>query len=717
MLDSPDQRIGNYRLLRLLGEGGFAKVYLGEHIYLGTRAAIKLLQTARTDDNNENFLLEARTIAHLVHPHIVRVLDFGIENRTPFLVMDYAPGGTIRALHPKNTRLPLDVVSSYLRQVADALQYAHQQKIVHRDVKPENILLGARQEVMLSDFGIALVVHTSVYQNTQDTTGTISYMAPEHIQGKPRFASDQYALGVVVYEWLCGTRPFHGSFTELCTQHLYAPPPSLHERVRALPSAVEQVVFTALAKDPGARYNNVGDFATAFEQACYETNTGRTKAVSPPYTTSSTGTLPVKSQQPTYKVAPTQDSAPFRTTILPPQRTLPPTVKVPTRQQTSEPYAVVYPPAPQARNKAPKQNRSPQLSSARQRGISRRGVLIGFVGLAGLGLAGFLAENYYHSQLNEAYTYSIPNSSVHISSVAWSPNSRQVAVTGSDTMVHIWNIGGWGAAAKAPAQPILSYNTGYSDLNGKPDSYSVAWSPDGKHIVSAIGSLVQMWDATKKGAALLAYQSSGPTRSATWSPNSKYVAAAEDQVHVWDASNGHDVFVYTKHTLFIRYAAWSPNGMRIASVSDDSTVQIWDAFSGNNVVTIEVGSGCPQLAWSPDSKNIVIAAGELIRMCNAVEGGDPTYLSSNDITATVSSVTWSPDGKHIAAGYSDKMVQVWQLDYTDQGTIRTNHGYDSIYAGSSSGAVEQVAWSPDGKYIASCGDDGGVHIWSIRPPL
>lgn len=265
-------------------------MYLGEHIYLGTRAAIKLLQTTRVNGDDQQSLLEARTIAHLVHPHIVRVLEFGIENKIPFLVMDYAPGGTLRTLHPKGTRLSLDVVCSYVRQVADALQYAHQQKIIHRDVKPENILLGARQEVMLSDFGIALIVQTSVYQSTQDVTGTISYMTPEHIQGKPRFASDQYALGIVAYEWLCGTRPFHGSFTELCAQHLYAQPPSLRERVPELPSAVEQVVFTALAKEPGARYRTVQEFVVAFEQACRSATSGHIKTVISPCIAASTNT-------------------------------------------------------------------------------------------------------------------------------------------------------------------------------------------------------------------------------------------------------------------------------------------------------------------------------------------------------------------------------------------------------------------------------------------
>src|SRR6266568_8325798 len=110
MADRSGQQLGNYRLIRLLGKGGFAEVYQGEHIYLKTPAAIKVLHTQLTSEDMAGFLNEARTIAHLVHPHIVRVTDFGIEGDTPFLVMDYAPNGTLRQRHPKGTQLPLSLI-------------------------------------------------------------------------------------------------------------------------------------------------------------------------------------------------------------------------------------------------------------------------------------------------------------------------------------------------------------------------------------------------------------------------------------------------------------------------------------------------------------------------------------------------------------------------------------------------------------------------------
>jgi len=159
------QQLGNYRLTRLLGRGGFADVYLAEHIHLGTQVAVKVLSMRLTSDGVEPFRNEARMLAHLVHPHLVRVLNFGIEDNTPYLVMAFAPNGTLRQYHPKGTRLPLVTIISYVKQVAEALQYAHERKLIHRDIKPENMLLGEKKQVLLSDFGIALVAQSTHYND------------------------------------------------------------------------------------------------------------------------------------------------------------------------------------------------------------------------------------------------------------------------------------------------------------------------------------------------------------------------------------------------------------------------------------------------------------------------------------------------------------------------------------------------------------------------
>jgi peptide/nickel transport system substrate-binding protein len=269
MVDRVGQQLGNYRLVKMLGQGGYAEVYLGQHVRLNKQAAIKVLHEHLSEQEAEHFQQEAHIISTLVHPGIVNVFDFDVQGGVPFLVIDYAPNGSLRQRYPRGSLVPLPVIVSVVKQVGDALQYAHEQKFIHRDVKPENMLLGRRQEVLLSDFGIATIVHntSSLNVDAQGTSGTLAYMAPEQIEGHPRAASDQYALGIVVYEWLCGERPFEGSVSELIAQQVSMPPLPLHERMPAIPAEVEQVVLRALAKDPKARFASVQDFATALEQA------------------------------------------------------------------------------------------------------------------------------------------------------------------------------------------------------------------------------------------------------------------------------------------------------------------------------------------------------------------------------------------------------------------------------------------------------------------
>jgi tetratricopeptide (TPR) repeat protein len=147
------------------------------------------------------------------------------------------------------------------------LQHAHDLKLIHRDVKPDNILSGPNGQVWLSDFGIVSIAHSSRSLNMQDGGGTIHYMAPEQILGKPRLASDQYALGIIAYEWICGSRPFNGTAIEIAMQHSQAQPPLLGEQVPSLAPAIEHVVLRALAKDPKDRFASVREFAEALAAA------------------------------------------------------------------------------------------------------------------------------------------------------------------------------------------------------------------------------------------------------------------------------------------------------------------------------------------------------------------------------------------------------------------------------------------------------------------
>jgi serine/threonine protein kinase len=268
------QRFGNYTLRRLIGRGGFAEVYLGEHRYLKTPAAVKILTTPLTQGEIAQFRNEARLMMSLEHPHILRVFDFGMQDHVPFLVTAYAAGGSLRDRYPRGSRLALPDIVLLVQQVADALQYLHDHKLIHRDVKPENLLLTRDNTVVLSDFGIAVVAHSERSLRQQGVGGTGVYMAPEVFAGKPRLASDQYALGIVVYEWLTGAPPFRGSLAQLAYRHASTPPPPLRAQ-RAVSPQVEQVVFKALAKAPFDRFSSVQEFAHALEEASRTAKTHR----------------------------------------------------------------------------------------------------------------------------------------------------------------------------------------------------------------------------------------------------------------------------------------------------------------------------------------------------------------------------------------------------------------------------------------------------------
>src|SRR5436305_7039211 len=276
------EQFGNYRLATLIGKGGYADVYLAENVNVNTlQYAIKILQGAGLQDyNQEEFLFEARTIASLqqLSSHIVQITDVGIqvdrqqgkERYIPYIVMEYAAGGTLRNRYHYGNSVPLERIVLYVNQVAEALQCAHERArpIIHRDIKPENMLLRSEDHVLLSDFGISISGRTGSQNITlpeEEVLGTAAYIAPERLSGNTRRASDQYSLGIVVYEWICGLRPFDGTNTEICKKQIRMPPPPLYPDFPHVTEDLWAVVARALAKNPEGRYPTVADFARALE--------------------------------------------------------------------------------------------------------------------------------------------------------------------------------------------------------------------------------------------------------------------------------------------------------------------------------------------------------------------------------------------------------------------------------------------------------------------
>lgn len=263
----PGQYIGNCRVLRLLGQGRFSEVYLGEYPGLIDPVAVKLLHAWTGEREVQRFLTQAAMLSKLDHPHIIHIYDFGLtEDDVPYLVVNYAPHGTLRQRFPRGTRLQPVELLHYIKQGADALQYVHEHQLVHRDVKPQNMLLGTQNDIILNDFGTTIVSY-SLIPNAVDFEGTVLYAAPEQLEGRSLRSSDQYALAVVAHELLSGSWPFVGTFEEVARQHLFERPPMLREKGIEVPLVVEEVLQRALAKDPSERFPCIQDFATALDEA------------------------------------------------------------------------------------------------------------------------------------------------------------------------------------------------------------------------------------------------------------------------------------------------------------------------------------------------------------------------------------------------------------------------------------------------------------------
>ena len=698
MTNRISQQLGNYQLVRHLGRGAFSDVYLGIHVHLKTPAAIKILHTELTSSDVEKFRTEARTIARLEHPHIVRVIDFGIEDHTPFLVMSFAPNGTLRQRYPKGTILSLATIISYVTQIAGALQYAHNQKFIHRDIKPENILLGRQNEVLLSDFGFVLIAQSSISQSTKEMAGTIPYMAPEQFHGKPRFASDQYSLGIVVYEWLTGDRPFQGSVLEITTQHMIKLPPPICIKNPAISPEVEEVLLTALAKEPQQRFATVQAFANALQQA--------SNLVSP-IASASTISFAEASELPDIR---------------------------------TQPISVAMPPAVLTHNTPPpfetgtfedsywniKSSNNQQMTSVpvasitlSQRRISRRAVLFGLVGVAvgstvsnGIWLAksaGLLGGGSSTSLPPGTTLFTYTGHKGPVLTAAWSPDGYRIASGGFDTTIRVWGaFAGW---------PSFTY------AKHKNDVWSVAWSPDGKYIASAGGSYdktVRVWDAATGNPISIFDDYTDGVNSVVWSPNGKLIASGsyDKLIQVRDPFNQTPTLTLSGHTDAVKSVAWSPDGKYIASGSFDQTVKVWDAITGNFIYNLPHNNYVKSLAWSHDSKYIASSTGDtstggsgehLVYIWDAIKRQlHSKYSGHNDGVATVA---WSSDGNRIASaggniktGDGDTSVQVW---YAFSGKkILTYSGHHQM--------VNAVAWSPEGSYIASASRDMTVQVWKVE---
>ncbi len=273
MPDFTGQSIGRYHVIEPLGQGGMATVYRAYDTRLECEVAVKFIRMERltreeTEKALKRFEREAKELARLTHPNIVKVTDFGKYKGTPYLVMEYLPGGTLKQFGGKP--MPYEQAARLLAPVARALDAAHKKNLIHRDIKPGNILLTEEGQPMVSDFGIAKILDLeggNTLTSTNVAIGTPEYMAPEQWLNQVSAQSDIYSLGIVFYELVTGQRPYTADTpAAVFLKQANDPLPRPRSFVPGLPEEVEKVLYKALAKVPEERYLSMGEFAAAVEE-------------------------------------------------------------------------------------------------------------------------------------------------------------------------------------------------------------------------------------------------------------------------------------------------------------------------------------------------------------------------------------------------------------------------------------------------------------------
>ncbi|GCE06974.1 serine/threonine-protein kinase [Dictyobacter aurantiacus] len=727
--------LGNYRLVQLLGSGGFAQVYLGIHRHLETPAAIKVLHTQVKDQEQQSFLREARMIARLQHPHIVRILEFNIEDEMPYLVMQYSASGTLRQYFPREQAVPLERCLPYLKQVASALQYAHDHRVIHCDVKPENMLLDEKGDVFLSDFGIATQARSSRSVTISDVIGTVRYMAPEQLRGKPRPASDQYALAIIAYEWLCGQLPFQGKeYLAIARQHLTVPPPSLREHGIAISASIEQVILTALAKDPHQRYGQVQDFVEALEEAL---RSGR--YIAPDSDRWQRRDLALLSSSRIGAGANTAVLTSSQSYLTVPDPHIPPEdlTEAPTDRVASIPTGGGAPLTGPTTANTPGKRVSRRATLL---GLGAAGILVlGGAGLAWRELAPNLAAPVSHSRHPAPTTSSLPPATpdpvpttpratllytyqaqnMAISAVSWSPDGRYIVSSSSAGTVN----------KQVPADNVQVWEARTGKLSWKASIGSpviaAAWAPDG-HAIVVEGEVLadNVLDLTTllgvdtgqaishedHGTAVDANGNNmiGDAYCVTWSADGKHLLIGyQGEVGIWTGAANDWPVLYRvgDKQKQITSVAWSPDGKYIIGGVNSGYVYQWNVGDAEKIAsTYQMNlPNVLAVACSPDSQYIAAANVAAVQIWDS-QGGlsyQKSYLTY------AAPIAWSPDGKYIASAHSDQAdfsIAIWEA--------RT--GRQVSTCGGHTAALTSLAWSKRGDMLASGSQDKTVRVWTFQ---
>lgn len=725
--DAVTGRLGDFRILGELGRGGMAVVYEAEQISIGRRVALKVLPFAAMLDKQQlnRFKNEARAAGTLDHPNIVAVHSVGTERGVHYYAMQLIEGQSLAELiadlrasqgrAPDDDRPSTEPVSptadtarepqaaiwtlpafdtvGYCRsvaqlgiQAAQALDHAHHNGIVHRDVKPGNLLVDADGKLWVTDFGLARIEADAGMTMTGDLLGTLRYMSPEQALAKRAVVdhrTDIYSLGATLYE-LLALRPIYSSSDrrELLNQIALEYPQRLTRVNAHVPVDLETIVAKALEKAPDDRYATAQELADDLRRFLSDET--------------------IHAKTPTLLGRAGKWSRRHRTFVWAAALVL-----LVALVASSVSTAMIAGALGRTRG---------ALNQVRlERDAGYLNLYIAHMGLAQHdwenGLTSRLNQTlethlpqpgrkdlrrwewYFLDSVREDSLHTIGRGQVTGVDVDWRADGQQLVTAGNNNTVKIWNAitGEQVRTLKGHSQPILD----------------VAWSPNGKRVASSSeDKTIKIWDAatgqdintisTQRG------QSKGICRIA-WNPEGTHLASVDfpdTTIKVWQADTGQEVCTLTAPSV-TRSIAWSPLGSRLASTGEGGWLCVWDAFTGEQFVADdslrEIGRS---ISWSRDGDRLAVGEGSGDITIRSPHTGEK-LVELHGHKASVRCAAWCPTGRYLASSSSDETVKVWDSSTGD--LVRTLYGHRE--------GVDGVCWHPNGKLLASASSDGTLKIW------
>ncbi|GAB4449219.1 MAG: hypothetical protein OHK0041_10270 [Anaerolineales bacterium] len=731
MNDVFGKTLGQYILLEQLGEGGMAKVYNAFDSRMERNVAIKVILPSKRTSRTflEQFEMEAKALASLTHTNIVKVLNYGVENDQPFLVMEYIPGGTLK--DAVDQKLPWQTAAAILAPIARALEYVHRQQIVHRDVKPSNILLQEDFRPMLSDFGILKLLESKEEKVSSAIgvgVGTPEYMPPEQGMGKDvDFRADIYSLGLVFYELVTGQKPFTADTPmAMVLKHVTDEVPRPTKIDRRIPPFVEQAILRAVQKNPEDRYASMGEFADVLELIALGEKAPQKKIVKlarrKPQKRSVIPVLlvfllTIAAGAAAWRyfqfggLLPPPAAPPAATQPLPTASPQTPavtaTVSVEANVPTLQPAAIgVAPTAAPAQSEGvgvrllgtplPVGRRSDFAEIARW-GIGGVNVIAwlpqGDVIVLGTTSGIFL----YDSQTKDLKRFIDTKFDVVV--MALSPDGTLVTAGSPNG-----DVGTWETSSGNLVQQI-------SPAAGDTAITAIAYSPSGRNFAVGQRSGTIRFFAFNQTSPLLSLQEYPAVEDLAVSGDGRflYTSNGEPTISLWDIQLQKKTAELTNPGSISRLSL-SPDRNFLLAGGGTSAVYLWDMASQRHVSTFpSLGSAAVDFDFSYDGKYIVIGLlnGEL-RAFQVPEPGEYSKIqvpifSASGYTDQVRAVALSPTQLIAATGNWEEGLKLWDV-LSGENTFSLNQ---------SMRAIQELYFSKDGKWLATSHQGGIVRVWRV----